>query len=932
MKASIISSHLIMDIGGTSPIIPMHHHHYDEDVTNRYVIDDDEDDNDDNDDEYHLGNSNRRQLEDIDVQHDDDVFNSTSSYIQSHRNNTTNESSIRSQQRSKNKLIKNVSNSYYNKFRNNNNNNNDPHHNNDGNDIEDDNCSVMSNQTYKLQSQHRRQLQQPQHDEDESDHDQLPNIEIYKATMNNNNEAMNHKRSSSSFIIFILSNFYLTIFCVCIFFCVIALTIGFVIGENSISTTQPQQSNNNITSSNNNNNIIPSSSTIAPLETTKSRLELAIELVIQEEWSDIQTLSNINNNNVIDTVSSQYLALQWLANDDAVQIDIKPSIDFIQRYVLAILYYSTNGGNNTHWEYSYNFLNPNNDRDDHVCNWSMLWNVKNLEPTLNENNNDMNDNNYYQEVGIICDYIHSYITQIYIPNNNLYGTIPSEIRLLTNLKEFNLYNNLIYGIIPSELSQLLNLEALILHTNQINDTIPLWLPSLFKLNIFNIGNNPNIYGILPFNINQIQNLTVLNIENCNLYGNLTSLYGLKNIKSIHISKNAFTGTLSNDIFDTWKDTIIELDISQNQFTGTLPTQLFNADYIMIIDVSSNSFIGPVFQNVQIFLQNNIQLLAFHNNMLNGTIYPTITEFQQLQHLDISNNTFTGYGLQTIISILHSLKYLYISFNPYFISSTIPSEIQYLTNLIDISLQKSNIIGTIPYEISYLTNLILLDLNDNILSSTIPKEIGNQLTNLHFLLLQNNQLNGTIPTTFIQLTALDTLLINGNKNINGGVNELCTSFMEIMDDDVQLLNTFMADCQPFITNNDNCTCCTICCDDDSNSEDNIAYCTKQTFFQNFDPSNQYHYTRRFYQLNEEELLYPVDPMSSNAFYNDNIMSSNYSISEYGPIMDNTPIIGNNNDDIMFYTDDESGIEIDDEMLLDYTDSEYFGNPINISTSP
>lgn len=69
--------------------------------------------------------------------------------------------------------------------------------------------------------------------------------------------------------------------------------------------------------------------------------------------------------NYNDIDAQQYLALNWLANDYVVQMDITPSINFIQRYILAILYYSTGG--NTKWEYSYNFLNPNYNRDDNVC-------------------------------------------------------------------------------------------------------------------------------------------------------------------------------------------------------------------------------------------------------------------------------------------------------------------------------------------------------------------------------------------------------------------------------------------------------------------------------------------------------------------------------------------------------------------------------------
>ena len=90
-------------------------------------------------------------------------------------------------------------------------------------------------------------------------------------------------------------------FCACIFFYVIALTVGFVIGENWIST---QAIINNSRS-----NTILSSPQSSPSISIKSRFELAIELVLQEEWSDVDTLSNMNYND-IDT--PQYLAYKLI--------------------------------------------------------------------------------------------------------------------------------------------------------------------------------------------------------------------------------------------------------------------------------------------------------------------------------------------------------------------------------------------------------------------------------------------------------------------------------------------------------------------------------------------------------------------------------------------------------------------------------------------
>jgi hypothetical protein len=65
-----------------------------------------------------------------------------------------------------------------------------------------------------------------------------------------------------------------------------------------------------------------------------------------------------------DPTTFQYAALDWLANEDGwwVDIDSFPPQVFVERYVLALLYFSTNG---TSWRKDLNFLMPTP-----VCDWS----------------------------------------------------------------------------------------------------------------------------------------------------------------------------------------------------------------------------------------------------------------------------------------------------------------------------------------------------------------------------------------------------------------------------------------------------------------------------------------------------------------------------------------------------------------------------------
>ena len=60
--------------------------------------------------------------------------------------------------------------------------------------------------------------------------------------------------------------------------------------------------------------------------------------------------------------SPQYLAMDWIVNHDGANITLKEEDKIIQRYVLAVFYFSTQGKN---WKNQYNFLS---DKD--VCDWN----------------------------------------------------------------------------------------------------------------------------------------------------------------------------------------------------------------------------------------------------------------------------------------------------------------------------------------------------------------------------------------------------------------------------------------------------------------------------------------------------------------------------------------------------------------------------------
>ncbi|KVH99913.1 leucine-rich repeat receptor-like protein kinase PXC1 [Cynara cardunculus var. scolymus] len=90
---------------------------------------------------------------------------------------------------------------------------------------------------------------------------------------------------------------------------------------------------------------------------------------------------------------------------------------------------------------------------------------------------------------------------LYLPGNDLSGSIPTELSSLTRLLRVDLSDNNLRGPIPDGISNLTRLLTLRLENNEISGEIPQSLSSLSQIKQLNLSNN-ELYGHLPENIAQ----------------------------------------------------------------------------------------------------------------------------------------------------------------------------------------------------------------------------------------------------------------------------------------------------------------------------------------------------------------------------------------------------------------------------------------------
>ncbi|KAL7490391.1 hypothetical protein ACHAWT_000019, partial [Skeletonema menzelii] len=143
-------------------------------------------------------------------------------------------------------------------------------------------------------------------------------------------------------------------------------------------------------------------------------------------------------------------------------VSSEPSMDpkQSQLYALKAFYFATNGDS---WDINSGWL----DSSQSECDWfGVTCDDENIVTSLDLGNNNLSGS-IPTEIGLLKS-----LEYLYLYTHQLTGTIPSEIGLMENLTVLDLYNNQLNGTIPSEIGLMENLEKLDLAVNDLTGTIP----------------------------------------------------------------------------------------------------------------------------------------------------------------------------------------------------------------------------------------------------------------------------------------------------------------------------------------------------------------------------------------------------------------------------------------------------------------------------
>ena len=368
------------------------------------------------------------------------------------------------------------------------------------------------------------------------------------------------------------------------------------------------------------------------------------------------------------------------------------------------------------------------------------------------------------------------ITRIELPGNNLAGSLPGELSLLSNLRVLIVDNRgagirykRLSGIIPAVFGQLEHLEVLRLDDNEFTGAIPPELGKLSSLRTLGLSQNM-LTGPVPSSLGNLSALRTLDLSENVLSGSIPdSLQKLQTLEFLGLSGNLLEGPVPASLGKLTN--LTALDVSENDLEGSLPEALTNLRQLAWLSVADNDLEGPLPLALAFFGASVNTCLMVRNRLClpsdppYGALGPgPICGLPPAASCRVCDNAACE-GLEALYYATDGQTW---ADSDGWLASPSPcnwSGIQCDTDrLTHLLLPSNGLRGTIPVELGQLSELTDLDLAGNALRGEIPAELGDLSSLLH-LDLSSNDLSGQVSLPVATLGAdLPTCDLSDNAGL------------------------------------------------------------------------------------------------------------------------------------------------------------------------
>eukprot|EP00980_Cylindrotheca_fusiformis_P007639 scaffold1605_cov141-Cylindrotheca_fusiformis.AAC.2 len=356
----------------------------------------------------------------------------------------------------------------------------------------------------------------------------------------------------------------------------------------------------------------PAAPTLPPINATDSSLDSIRESFISL-WPSLEEAFG-------DSLSPQYLAFQWLlTNSGIISFTEKKRI---QRFVLAVFYFATNGDQ---WDQSDLWLTEEDE-----CNW---YSSNIFRARCNEEGDFNNLELYHNGISgtlppelalLSSSLIRIDIVQEAESRSVLTGQLPSELGALTMLESINLGYNQLSGSLPREIGNWSRASSLDLKHNALVGDIPSEIGLLVALSFLNL--EENAFTEIPSEIGNCQLLRDLDLSSNKLLSIPSEIGNLVVLRNLSVSNNVVQGSIPTEIGNL--SALLSLDFANNMLRGDIPTEMGNLVAIRDnLDLSHNRLSGTIPSQLAraIFLRE---------------LYRTVLQYFQPLRLTLSNVSAT----------------------------------------------------------------------------------------------------------------------------------------------------------------------------------------------------------------------------------------------------------------------------------------------------
>ncbi|KAK1428075.1 hypothetical protein QVD17_16902 [Tagetes erecta] len=254
-------------------------------------------------------------------------------------------------------------------------------------------------------------------------------------------------------------------------------------------------------------------------------------------------------------------------------------------------------------------------------------------------------------------------------------------------------------------------------------------------------------------------VTELHLTGFSLSGHISKgLLRLQSLQTLSLSRNNFTGLITNPILTQLIKNLQYIDLSQNGFSGSIPDPLFTqCGSIKSISLANNKLTGQIPNSISSC--SSLQNVDFSSNQLSGELPKSIWSLTNLRTIDFSNNFLDGDIPHEKIETLFDLRVFNLSSNNF--SGELPDKIGECLLLETVDVSNNYLVGTLPVSLQKLSLCNVVSLRGNYFTGDVPEWIRS-MKSLEILDLSVNNFTGLVPNSLGDVESLKSLNLSLNQ--------------------------------------------------------------------------------------------------------------------------------------------------------------------------